>query len=199
MYSWHNGGNREAYYIAMQAAANPALHSVLAGTGPPGAILRLRKGFFTKTWTGTIPDQLESTMEVPASGQFEWHVNPAARPGVAGETWTLLCERPEGAAQQSEQVTIARAERRELDLRACGGSQEAAIDIRARGRRVKRAVKSVDATCRFEHGFRFAPKALPRALRRRGARLRLQAGASWSGNGAVLPGQRNVLARVRRR
>ena len=42
-------GNREAFFIAMENAADASKHSVIAGTGPAGAQLRLRKAFVTET------------------------------------------------------------------------------------------------------------------------------------------------------
>jgi len=113
------GGLREAYLIAWEAAVKPAYHSVISGTAPPGRVLRLSKEFVTRTHpacarqlvsinplnsdliysnyqvaTGQefpcpdqqpeleVPDGLETTMTVPASGRFEWHVNPSTRPFV---------------------------------------------------------------------------------------------------------------------
>ena len=42
-------GNREAYFIALENTADATKHSVIEGTGPPGAQLRLRKAFLTET------------------------------------------------------------------------------------------------------------------------------------------------------
>lgn len=86
-------GNREAYFIALESTANTARHSVLNGQAPAGAVLRLRKTFKTKTSPVLVDgqetevqefeDKLDTTMEVPASGSFEWHINPSTRPAVA--------------------------------------------------------------------------------------------------------------------
>ena len=82
-------GNREAYFKAQESTANQARHSVLTGNAPPGAILRLKKSFKTPTSMegdlATFDDTLESTMRVPSSGRFEWHINPSTRPLVAKE------------------------------------------------------------------------------------------------------------------
>jgi hypothetical protein len=96
-------GVREALLLAAEAAGNPADHAVIKGTAPAGRVLRLRKDFVTKTSdvcaaaldepavpdtceakTGVqeIPDFLDTTTVVPASGRFEWHVNPSTRPFV---------------------------------------------------------------------------------------------------------------------
>jgi hypothetical protein len=78
-------GNREAYFKAQESTANQARHSVLTGSAPPGAILRLRKVFQTPTeFAGSsFEDVLDTTLRVPASGRFEWHINPSTRPLVA--------------------------------------------------------------------------------------------------------------------
>jgi hypothetical protein len=115
------GGTREAYFLAMESAANRAHHAVLTGGAPAGAILRLTKSFNNRTSTpATTAERFETSMEVPASGRFEWHVNQSARPLVADERWTLTCERPEGAVQVTQEIAIARGESSELDLSACG-------------------------------------------------------------------------------
>jgi hypothetical protein len=87
-------GNREAYFIALESTANSARHSVVEGQAPPGALLRLRKDFETETSPvlddrgreGAVQkfkDTLSTEMRVPASGRFEWHINPSTRPLVA--------------------------------------------------------------------------------------------------------------------
>ncbi len=95
-------GLREALMVAAKAAANPNDHAVIAGEAPAGRVLRVRKDFVTKTsdvcevaldeplldrcearsGVREIPDFLETTTVVPASGVFEWHVNPSTRPFV---------------------------------------------------------------------------------------------------------------------
>ena len=115
------GGNREAYYKALAATANPALHSVLTGNAPPGTILRLRKSINTRTWTSaTVAEGLDTTTEVPASGRFEWHVNGSGRPRALSEAWTLTCESKEGEVLLSQSVQIARGQSREIS--ACSAA-----------------------------------------------------------------------------
>jgi hypothetical protein len=103
-------GLREALLIAAEAAANPADHSVVTGTALGGSTLRVRKEFETSSYHTTfckeqlpgfgvlvatdgqgcveeqepftVPDFLESTLVVPPSGKFEWHMNPSTRPFV---------------------------------------------------------------------------------------------------------------------
>ena len=83
-------GNREAYYKAQEHTADANNHAVLTGSAPPGAILRLKKEFDTPTSqknsdgsVRTFKDTLNSTMRVPASGRYEWHINQSTRPLVA--------------------------------------------------------------------------------------------------------------------
>ncbi|MDP9394703.1 MAG: carboxypeptidase [Actinomycetota bacterium] len=85
-------GNREAYLVALENAAATAMHSVIAGKAPAGATLNLEKRFATLTSpvesaTGTgeaiaFEDRLATTMTVPSTGRYEWHVNPSTRPIV---------------------------------------------------------------------------------------------------------------------
>ncbi len=78
------GGNRAAYYLAEENTADATKHSVITGKAPAGAVLRLKKSFQTPTYSGsTFTDTLDSTLVVPSSGAFEWHVNPSTRPLVA--------------------------------------------------------------------------------------------------------------------
>ncbi len=82
-------GNREAYFLAHENAADAQKHSVISGSAPADAVLRVRKEFETPTSQKnedgsprTFSDTLETVMDVPPSGQFEWHVNPSTRPLV---------------------------------------------------------------------------------------------------------------------
>jgi carboxypeptidase T len=102
-----NGGVREALLIAAESTIDNARHSVIQGTAPAGATLRLTKSFLTSTWDGTtFSDTLDDTMVVPASGSWTWHVNPSTRPAVSGaggtEAWTLTC------GSQTLPVTVGR-------------------------------------------------------------------------------------------
>jgi hypothetical protein len=94
-------GNREAYLLALENAANPRHHSVISGNAPAGALLRLIKQFPTKTSQTdafgnpkTIGDRLESTLTVPSGNRFTWHVNPSTRPEVMEHRVRLLADAP---------------------------------------------------------------------------------------------------------
>ncbi|HEU4912246.1 MAG TPA: M14 family zinc carboxypeptidase, partial [Actinomycetes bacterium] len=88
-------GNREAYLAALESTADPAMHSLISGKAPAGAVLRLRKQFATPTYDGSsFTDTLETTMTVPADGRFSWHVNPSTRPLVMKHRLQVLSEQP---------------------------------------------------------------------------------------------------------
>jgi carboxypeptidase T len=114
-----SGGNRGAFKKMMAFVADPAGHAVLTGNGPPGAVLRVARDVTTDTQEGPdVPDHLESTMVIPASGQFEWHVNQSTQPLVlaSGKTdsWTLTCEQPEGKVLQTQTVQVSRGQARSI-------------------------------------------------------------------------------------
>jgi hypothetical protein len=142
-------GMREALLLAAEDSSNAAHHSVIGGRAPAGRTLRLQKAFTTPTKetcslgaTGApfntgieacaggtvpaqeIPDKLEYTTVVPASGVFDWHVTPSTRPFVAKagrtEAWTLSCE-DGGKVVESRQVVVPRGQAVQLDL-PCGGT-----------------------------------------------------------------------------
>ena len=81
------GGNREAYFLAQEAAADPSKHAVLTGRAPAGAMLRLTKTFTTPSSQEgvSVRDRLETKLKVPPGGAFEWHINPSTRPLVDRE------------------------------------------------------------------------------------------------------------------
>jgi Zinc carboxypeptidase len=105
-------GNRGAYFLAMENTADASRHSTLAGSAPAGAKLRLSKEFVTETSpvrpaepdaidvqtpegpVQTFLDKLDTTMTVPASGSFEWAINPSTRPIVMGRTLPTVAETP---------------------------------------------------------------------------------------------------------
>jgi hypothetical protein len=88
-------GNREAFLIALENAADARGHALLSGKAPAGAVLRLTKTFQTKTSTGDpINDRLESTLVVPGGDKFTWHVNPSTRPEVMEHRVRILAQEP---------------------------------------------------------------------------------------------------------
>ncbi len=80
-------GVREAFLLAGEEAANTANHGVLQGTVPPGATLTLTKQFEAPTFSQpalNVDETLETTLQGPASGNYEWHVMPSDRPQISG-------------------------------------------------------------------------------------------------------------------
>ena len=129
-------GLREAYLLAAEAAADPQHHSLLLGSAPAGRVLRVTRDFATQTCgfpdmpprvpcqAGVTPElqpeHRELTMTVPASGRFEWHVPPSARPyETEPEPWRLTCEDGAGNVLEAREVYVERSQRLSLALR-CG-------------------------------------------------------------------------------
>ncbi len=115
-------GNREAYLIALEAAADRSTHSVLKGKAPKGVTLRLTKTFQSPTWESSFEDHLESTYK-SRGGKFTWHVNPSTRPVVQKtpgkvEQWTLTCEKNDKVLQ-TVQVQVDRGKSAKVDLKRC--------------------------------------------------------------------------------
>jgi hypothetical protein len=144
------GGLRVAYLEAAEAARDAAQTSRIAGRAPAGRTLRITKAFQTLSFAvcavadpipvnggpdtcpassqagGEIPtdEKLDFTMKVPASGRYEWWVNPSTRPFEkrAGKTenYTLTCE-DAGKVIETKTVTVDRGKAVVLDL-PCGGT-----------------------------------------------------------------------------
>jgi murein tripeptide amidase MpaA len=125
------GGLREAYLIAGEAALDPDSHAVLRGTAPAGRTLRIKRDFVTSTSARPndngvqnpvqhLPEHRESTITVPLSGQFVWHVAPSTRPFESEPVpWTLTCEDSSGNVLEQRDVYTARAQQLTIDL-GCG-------------------------------------------------------------------------------
>ncbi|MEJ7751075.1 MAG: M14 family zinc carboxypeptidase, partial [Thermoleophilaceae bacterium] len=121
-------GIGEAFLRAGEQAADPAGHSIIRGTAGAGRILRLKKTFTTETITkpDIIGDTLDTTLTVPASGSYEWHVNQSKRPLFASsdEAWTMTCESAGGQVLDTATVTVARGASVTEDL-ACPAAPSA--------------------------------------------------------------------------
>lgn len=78
--------NRGAFLAAIEAAADPAKHGIIAGRvtaggNPVVADLELRRVGMTPTSDGPqVEDAFVTTTRTKADGTFEWHVNPSTRP-----------------------------------------------------------------------------------------------------------------------
>ena len=139
---------RNSLYQALAYATLPAGHSVLKGTAPAGAKLKIAKDFnlFTNTIRlnttpattappQSVPTHLESSITVPANGQFSWNVNPSVRPnppyraegmvpgpnGFLQESWTLTCTLPDGTVAETKSITIDKGQTVDVSLCTQGG------------------------------------------------------------------------------
>jgi len=118
---------RAAYLTAFEAAVDPARHSVIEGKAPRRTRLTISKRFTLDTsavdGSGPVtsfPHQLRTSMTVPRSGRFTWHVNPSVRPSQYAsahldESWTIAC----GWRTRPLEVTVRRGETAYVDLRRC--------------------------------------------------------------------------------
>jgi murein tripeptide amidase MpaA len=139
-------GLRDALLRAGAEAASRRQFSTLAGTAPPGSVLRLHKNFRTYsakkictvettdvdcTAAGATlkqrsrADHLDYTTRVRSNGTFNWIVTPSTRPFVLKdgkhEKWTLTCESPvSGKVQERRRIELDRGQKLVLDL-GCGG------------------------------------------------------------------------------
>jgi PKD repeat protein len=122
-------GVREAFLIAGQYAMDPDHHGIISGPAPPGATLHLRKSFTSPRHPNQgaapgTPEELHTTLEVPADGQFTWHVAPSSRPLESPETWSMTCVRAgETEEAPAVAVSVGRGENEVVDWEtgsACG-------------------------------------------------------------------------------
>ena len=130
------GSNAHAGFMRLfEAAANPALHSVLHIKAPAGAKLTISKKFdletspiiqadSSKAPPMKIPTSVSSSITVPKGAtEVTWHVNPSLRPSQheqawLQESWTLTCTN--GSKTQTLPVKVARGESMKVDMRGCG-------------------------------------------------------------------------------
>jgi hypothetical protein len=124
------GGLREAYLLAGETAVNPDSHAVITGSAPAGRTLRIKRSFVTTTSARpndngvqnpvqNLDEERESTLTVPANGEFTWHTAPSTRPFEKAEVpWQLTCEDASGKVLESREVFVARSQQVRVDL-AC--------------------------------------------------------------------------------
>ena len=111
------GGLREAYTRAALATIGFApegdgsrwqIDGIIRGTAPAGRTLQIEKTISYQTSNRpdddgqlngpeTITEPRRSTLQVPASGEFVWHVNPSSQPRSGVTTpWMLTCRDAQG-------------------------------------------------------------------------------------------------------
>ena len=126
------GGLRRAYTLAglgAISAANatygavsvPGTHGIIKGTAPAGSTLTLRKDFTYATDPRPddngvqVPDETiieprRSTLVVPASGEFTWHVAPSSQPNGEQTAWRLSFTNSAGQDTPCGDVFVARTQ-----------------------------------------------------------------------------------------
>ncbi len=132
--AYPNSTARSAFFRLVEAAANPALHSVLRVRAPAGATLMLSKHFELETSAvlnadssrgpaQRFPVELMSRVTMPkGTTRMDWHVNPSLRPSQHAqehlrESWTVTCSL--GSRSQRVQATVARGDTSVVNLAAC--------------------------------------------------------------------------------
>ena len=119
------GGLREAYWLALENAADSRTHAVLEGTAPEGAQIGVSRTGTFPLWDGTpFEDTVTTTMTVDETGEFTYHVNPSTRPFVDSRPYL-----PEGEVVAPE-VTVVSEEQRTGNTPGPGvGSEDVPIDV----------------------------------------------------------------------
>jgi hypothetical protein len=115
-------GNRAAYLLAMENAADASKHSRITGRAPAGAKLTLSKQFVTETSPvepaqtdvvnapspagpkQTFVDRLRTELTVPAGGSFAWSINPSTRPAVMEKRMPTVSDTPSREATYRNQT-----------------------------------------------------------------------------------------------
>jgi hypothetical protein len=115
-------GNRAAYLLAMENAADASKHARLTGRAPAGAKLTLSKQFVTETSPvqpaqtdvvdapspegdkQTFVDNLRSELTVGAGGAFAWSINPSTRPAVMEKRMPTVADTPTREATYHNQT-----------------------------------------------------------------------------------------------
>lgn len=132
------GSSARAGFLRLyEAAANPALHSVLNIKAPTGATLTVYKQFTmesspvigadsNKAPALSFPMELTSTITVPRGrNAVSWHVNPSVRPSQHAqaylqESWTVTCAL--NGKTQSVFVKVLRGATADVDMHRCRSS-----------------------------------------------------------------------------
>ena len=123
------GGNREAYYRAAEAALDPALHSRITGAAPDDRTITVSKTHVSQTSPvlqpdGSTTDPINYSDTLTTSyesdgGSFVLNVNPSTRPLVAGRYGR------EAQAPPQEGATITNPP----GVPAVGQSEETTFDV----------------------------------------------------------------------
>jgi hypothetical protein len=150
---------RNAMFLNLIYAAQTAAHSQIKGTATPGATLKITKDFnlytapiknnttpATTSPPQAIPTHLETSLTVPANGQFAWDVNPSVRPvpafeadgehagprGFFQESYTITCTAADGTLLSSSKVLVDKGDVANISLctpAGVGGSVGATLSL----------------------------------------------------------------------
>ena len=108
----------------------------------------------------TITEPRRSTLQVPANGQFVWHVNPSSQPRSGQTTpWKLTCRDASGNVLESRDVFVDRGQTINVGL-TCGAAAGG-------GTGGGTTTPTTNTTCADPNGFRSV------TVSRRGKGLRL--------------------------
>ena len=119
------GGLREAYWLALENAADTSTHSVLEGTAPEGAEIGVTRTGTFPLWDGTpFEDTVTTTMTVEESGAFSYHVNPSTRPFVDSRAYL-----PEGEVVEPEVTVLSEEQRTGNTAGPAVGSEDVPIEV----------------------------------------------------------------------
>ena len=124
------GGNREAYYRAAEAALDPALHSQITGAAPDGRTITVSKTHVSQTSPvlqadGSTTDPINYSDTLTTSyesdgGSFVMNVNPSTRPLVAGRYGREAQAPPQAGATVTNPAGVP----------AVGQSEETTFEVR---------------------------------------------------------------------
>jgi hypothetical protein len=136
---------RGLYYDAFKAALEPQLHSVISGSAPAGTKLTLTKSYSldssSTVWTTgqpaevrPIPNQIDASITVGASGKYEWHVNPSLRPSqytdqFIDEPYLLTATAADGTPLGTQPVKVARGAMASVSFGGVGGTVPATLAL----------------------------------------------------------------------
>ncbi|WP_370327536.1 M14 family zinc carboxypeptidase [Euzebya sp.] len=117
------GGLREAYFLALENAANTATHSTLTGTAPEGAEIGVTRTGTFPLWDGTPVEDTVTTSMVAEGGAFTYHVNPSTRPFVDSRPYTEEGDLPE------PEVEVTSEEQQTGNTQPVGATEDISIEV----------------------------------------------------------------------
>lgn len=125
---------RDALLTGWSAATDSSLHSIITGSAPRGVELTTTKTLTVDSSPVPIPDlgdavipstkTITTTMTVPRTGKFQWHVLPSNRPsqyftGFVYENWTVSCADRRGNTYKEVEVNVRRGNTAAIDMSDC--------------------------------------------------------------------------------